>query len=120
MPALPLSRYEFASVHQDECGRTFFDVPDPISRRVDRDDLRTTVGSGDTVHSLAWKFYKATVDRRLDVRAVNFFWVVAQFNDVVDVTEDLPAGRTLRAPSLQRLQGEITVPPQFFSVDEVV
>lgn len=120
MPALPLSRYEFAEVHQDELGRTFLDVPDPISKRLDRDDFRTIIGQGDTLGSLAWKFYKATLDRRLDVRAVNFFWVVAEFNDVVDATEALPIAKTFRAPSLQRLQGEITVPPQFFSANEVV
>ncbi len=118
MPALPLSRYEFASVEEDECGRTFLDVPDPISKRVDRDDLRTVIGKGDEVGSLAWKFYKATLDPRLDVRPSSFFWVVAQFNDVVDVTEELPIGRIFRAPSLQRLVSEITVAPPFFSINE--
>ena len=120
MPALPLSRYEFASVHEDECGRTFLDVPDPISRRVDRDDLRKTIGSGDELGSLAWNLYKATLDPRLDVRPSSFFWVIGEFNDVVDATEDLPVGKIFRAPSLQRLVSEITVAPPFFSDNESI
>lgn len=120
MPALKLSRYEFATPHTDEDGNTFLDVPDPISKRSDADDFRMTIGSGDTLHSLAWKLYKATLNKKRDVRAVNFYWVIAEFNDVVDATEDLPLGATFRAPSLARLVGEITVPPPFYSRNEVV
>ena len=118
MPALPLSRYEFADVHVDDDGRTFFDVPDPISRRMQPDDSRTTIGQGDTSESLAWRFYRALLDPELAIRPAGFFWVIAQFNDVTDATIPLESGVIMRAPSIQRLQGEITAPPQFFSGNE--
>ena len=120
MPALPLSRYEFASVHQDEQGRTFLDVPDPISRRPDRNDGRVTLGEGDSLESLAWSSYLPTLDRNLDIRPSGFFWVIGQFNDVVDATERLPTARTFRIPGIQRLSSEITASPQFYSPNEVV
>jgi len=111
VPATRLSRYEFAPVHEDEDGRTFFDVPDPLRRIVRKDDARVIVAAGDTVHRIAWRAYRVMIDPEQDIRPTSFFDVVAQMNDVVDVTEPLEPDKIIRVPSIQALVGEIRASP---------
>ena len=118
MPAVRLSRYEYAPVHQDEHGRLFLDVPDPIPRRNRNDDTRAIIGHGDTLYALAWRAYRETLDREQDIRPTGFFWVIAQLNDVVDATVDPEAGTVFSIPSVQSLVGEILAPPKFYDRNE--
>lgn len=118
MPAPRLSRYEFAPVEVDEQGRPFLDVPEPPARVSRNDDSRPIVGEGDDLFTVAWRAYKAMLDPEQDVRPTGFFWVVAQFNDVLDAAAPLAQGRRLRVPSVEALNSEVLVPPRFFAVDE--
>lgn len=115
MPAVRLSRYQFAAVHVDECGRKFLDVPDPISRRNRRTDITVIVGEGDSLFALAWRAFREMLDREQDIRPSGFYWVIGQINAVVDPTEPLPIGKSIRIPSVDVLNGEILAPPRFFS-----
>lgn len=114
MPAVRLSRYEFAPIHEDACGRRFLDVPDPVSRRPSLDDIRHIVGEGDTLFTIAWRYYRSLLDRESDIGPSRFFWVIAQANSIVDVTAKLKPGRELRIPSVANLETEILAPPRFF------
>lgn len=114
MAAVRLSRYEFASIETDACGRRFLDVPDPISKIPDLDDIRHIVGEGDTLFSIAWKYYRSMLDRESDIGPSRFYWVIAQANSIVDVTEKLRPGLELIIPSVARLESEILAPPRFF------
>ena len=114
MPAVRLSRYEFAASEVDEFGRKFLDVPDPIPRRTFVDDDLPKVGQGDDLFTLAWTAYRSALDREQDVRPSGFFWVVAQANDIVDAAAPLAVGSRLRVHSVETLFGEILVPPPFF------
>lgn len=60
-------------------------------------DLYYTVQPGDTLHSIAYKIYKD----------VSLWWVVADFNEVIDPYAGLVAGDTLRVPSRARLFMEL-------------
>ena len=126
MPAVRLSRYEFAPVERDECARTYLDVPDPLPRQQYGDDKRVLVAEGDTLHRIAWDSYKAMLDRSpdQDVGPSRFFWVVGELNDRVDLEDHarlLDAhGTFFRVPSVATLQGEFLVPPRFYSTSREV
>lgn len=113
VPGLRFSRLEFATPHQDEDGNLFLDVPDPIARRPSRRDKRVPVGTGDDLHKVAARAFRAMLDPEQDVGPSRFFWVIAQLNDVVDVTLPLAEGDRLRVVSIQTLTGEILVRPAF-------
>lgn len=115
MPAVRLSRYEFAPVEEDDHGRTYLDVPDPLPRRVRSDDLRFVVGDSDNLWSVAWRAYEALLDREQDIGPSRFFWVIGEINDIVDGRAPIPAGTVLRIPSIRSLTEEILVPPRFFT-----
>lgn len=114
MPVVRISRYEFATPHQDEQGRKFLDVPDPPIKKIRRDDTRVVVGTGDTLFTLAWRAYKSMLNREQDIRPTSFFDVIAQMSDVVDAAAPLPEGKEMRVPSVRAIQEEIRVPPPFF------
>ena len=127
MPATPLSRYEFAPVEVDECGRTFLDVPDPITPRSRPSDLRTTSVQGDIPHVFAWRAYRSMLDPDpvRDLRPTRFWDVVAEYNGLIDAVPFLegeglviPNGTSIRVPDVDVLLGEIRVPPPFFSAFE--
>jgi len=122
VPAVRLSRYEYAPVEQDECGRLFLDVPDPIARTSRLDDARILTGEGDTIFALAWRAYESTLDREQDIRPTGFYWVIAQMNDFVDLDQvlSIPNASRVRVPSVQTLVGDILVPPRFFESDKLI
>lgn len=64
---------------------------------VQADDLYATAGVGDSLQLIAWRLYG---DAKL-------WWVLADFNDVVDPFTPVAAGARLRAPSQRRLLMEV-------------
>jgi len=119
MPALRQTRYEYATVHEDECGRTFLDVPAPIKRVKIDDDERVTPGAGTTLFTLAWLAYETMLDRETDIRPSGYWWAIALDNDILDPTQPLPAVE-LVIPSVESVEDELLVPPPFFSAEDVV
>ena len=112
--AVRVSRYEFAPVRVDECGRKYLELPDPLPKKIRRDDVSRVVGTGDSVHSLAALAYESLRDREEDIRPESFFDVIAEANDLIDVTEKLVNGTRIRIPSARAIQEEIRVAPRFF------
>jgi nucleoid-associated protein YgaU len=55
------------------------------------------VQAGDTLHSIAWRL----------LGDVKLWWVVSDFNDVIDPFEELEQGSVLRLPSRARLWMEV-------------
>lgn len=116
MPATRGSRYEYVAVYQDPQGRLYTDVPTPMDKTVLlRDASRYIAKAGDTPWSIAWKFYKATLDREQDFRPTSFFDVICQANDILDPFARIVEGKIILVPRLEVIQGEIRVPPPFFS-----
>lgn len=115
MPPCRLSRYEYAPVELDADGRPFLDVPVPVPKSILlRGAARVVVGEGDTLWTIAWRYYKDLLDRSQDVRPTSFFDVIGQANDVVDAFAPLELGRTFFVPSVEVLLGEVRVPPTFY------
>ena len=114
MPALRLSRYEFAAVEKDDCGRPFLDFPRPLTIGSRSDDGRPQVGEGDSLFTLAWKAWRDTLDYEQDVRPSGFFWVIGELNVILDAAAPLKVGQRLRVPSTSTLDTEILAPPPFF------
>ncbi len=114
MAVVTWSRYEYAPVHQDADGNLFLDVPDPVDPGPRIDDDRKLVAEGDTLWTLAWRKYRAVLDREQDVRPSGFWWVIAEVNKVVDPFEPLTPGTYVMLPSVEALFGEILTPPDYY------
>jgi hypothetical protein len=114
MPAVRLSRYEFANVFKDEKGRLFLDVPDPTSKDVLlRGASRRAARAVDTLWSLAWAEYQALLDREQDIRPTSFFDVVGLANDIVDPVAPIADGKVVLLPSAEVILGDVRIPPPF-------
>ncbi len=115
MPVVRRTRNEFAPVEQDEQGRTFLDVPDPPNKAdLCRGAHRYRAGDGETVFSVAWKFYRETLNREQDFRPTSLFDAIALANDIVNINEPLPVNKTLFIPTLDAIFSSLRIPPVFY------
>jgi hypothetical protein len=122
MPAVRLSRYEYAAVHRDPEGRTYLDVPHPPSKAtLLRGANRKIAVQGDTLWTLAWKAYRSILDRSNDqgVRPTGFWWIIGLANDIVDPFEEITEGTAIFIPTLEVIYGDVLVPPAFYRKDRV-
>jgi nucleoid-associated protein YgaU len=104
------SRYLRADPHKDSDGNIFVDFPAPIELEKDgEDDLIYQVKEGDTLFSIAYRFYEDTnfKSKGFEVRPSGFWWIIAEVNNIVDATQPLKAGTTLVIPSISRIQFEV-------------
>lgn len=120
MAVLSYSRYEFTTPHEDDEGRMFLAVPDPISKEPNDDENQVIVGEGDDLFTIAWRAYMEMLNTEIDLRPTGFFWVIAQMNDIVDAAAPLEVGSTLRVPGIETLQGEILDAPVGFTTSSEV
>lgn len=123
MPATRLSRYEYASIHQDECSRLYLDVPEPVVlKRSKNEDILYFVSQAESLHNLAFRFYKdmLVTNPLREIRPSRFYWVIAQANDIIDPTAELEAGTQLLIPGLGVLNEEILSPPPYTNRDRFV
>lgn len=119
MPPVRLSRYEFSSIHKDECDRLFAHAPDPIPKVISPDDAVIIAGEGDTLFTIAFRAYLSLLDRESDIRPSGFYWVVAEANNILDPMAKITPGTRIRVPSIPFLQTEVLAPPPFFGQDEI-
>jgi hypothetical protein len=90
------SRYRYSTrVTLD--GNVYYGGRPPVVNDPRMDDVYYEVGSGESYQSVA---HSLLGDFRL-------WWVVADFNDVMNPMEELVPGQTLRVPSRGRLWMEV-------------
>ena len=90
------SRYAKATIISDS-GVTYTGIRPQVATEPRATDIFYTVQSGDTLHHIA---ARQLGDPRL-------WWVVADFNDVLNPFDALIVGATVRLPSQQRLWTEV-------------
>jgi hypothetical protein len=105
MPPQPGSRYVFSLAVRDEEGREHLTEREPFRFRELADTREHVVVQGDTLFHLAGKYFAPLP------RACGFWWVIADFNDVVDATLELEIGRRIFIPSVRTLTEVILARP---------
>lgn len=92
-----VSRYRYSTIIRMEDGTEYYADRPAFSTQPRADDRYYDVRAGDTLQSIA---YALLGDAR-------YWWVVADFNDILDPFAELVPGTTLRLPSYARLWTEV-------------
>lgn len=103
MPPLQYSRYAFCVAVKDAVGDLVLYGEEPYRFRDFPDNRIHTVAEGDTLHSLAARYYQGLP------RPARFWFVIADFQPepLHDPTIQLATGQLLYVPSTRTLQEEI-------------
>lgn len=103
MPPRRLSRYSFSIATRDDEDRLALYGAEPYRYRELPDTIPHVVRSGETLHSLAGRYYAG------HPRPWGLWWVIAHFqpDPIHDPTVRLEPGRTLFIPSPRTLVDEI-------------
>jgi hypothetical protein len=104
MPPQLFSRFQFCVGYIDPVtGLLTLTDRDPYRFAPFSDNIQHAVKSGDTLFSIANRYYAAMK------QAPQLWWVIADFQPepILDPTIQLEIGRVLQIPSLQTLQTEI-------------
>ena len=94
MPPNSRSRYRFASATTDDADRRFLGFREAFDSDDRDDDKILRVGSGVDLMDLAWAGLDPT-----DLRRDEWWWILADKNQIHDPTRTLPVGSEIRAPS---------------------
>lgn len=103
MPPNRFSRHRFTLGVKDDDGNLFLTERVPFGYRERSDNKHHLVRTGDTLYSLAGRYFSAFE------RAAGLWWVIADFqpDPIHDPTLALEVGRVLVIPSLRTVQEEI-------------
>ena len=103
MPPRKLSRHVFVEGLLDDSSNFYLTEREPYRYRGFSDNRRYVVKEGDTLFTLAHKYFKGFV------RPSGLFWVIADFQPtpIIDATLKLPLGQTLFIPSHRTVQERI-------------
>lgn len=105
MPPRAGSRYTFSLGVTNDAGRAALTDREPFRFRALPDTREHVVVQGDTLWHLAGRYFAPLP------RACGFWWVIADFNEVVDPTLALEVGARLFIPSVRVLTDVILARP---------
>jgi hypothetical protein len=103
MPPRRFSRYSFSAAVLDDAGRLFLTEREPFRFRSFPDNRQHLVQQGDTVFSLAGRYFAPLP------RPSGLWWVIADFQPepIHDPTLALDLGRLLFIPSVRVITEEV-------------
>lgn len=103
MPPRLLSRYQFCTQLADSNGALYLSERDPFLYQPFTDNIEHKVADGDTLQSIASRYYAALPEPDL------LWWVIADFqpDPVFDPTIALAPGTTIIVPSVTTLREQI-------------
>lgn len=90
-----ITRYNTDDIILHE-GENIIEVKDKITLKSDETDIKYEVKKGDDLRGIAYKIYD---EARL-------YWVIAEYNNILDPFKNLEEGRILTCPTLKRLLEE--------------
>lgn len=107
MPPKRNSRHELTTAIMDPAGRRYLTERVPFRYTERTDNVRHTVAAGDSLFTLAGRYYSGFTDR-----PSGFWWVIADYqpDPILDPTLVLEEGRVLFIPSERVLREEILNP----------
>jgi hypothetical protein len=103
MPPRRFSRFTFSAALLDEEGRLFLTEREPYRFRAFPDTRQHVVGEGDTLFSLAGRYFAPLP------RPAGLWWIIADFqpDPIHDPTLALDLGRMMFVPSVRVVTEEI-------------
>ncbi len=103
MPPRIDSRFTFVNASTDADGNLLLEDREPFTYQKLDDNIQHLVRTGDTLHSLAARYFKGYV------RPEGLFWIIADFQPqpILDPTLALVEGTTIVVPSVRTVQEEI-------------
>lgn len=107
MPPRLNSRYEFTEAYDDSAGRRVLSERVPYRFRDLPDNRTHVVGRGETLWTIAHKFFDGLTDR-----PAGLWWIIADFqpDPIIDPTLRLEEGRAIVVPSKRTVTEEIFNP----------
>jgi hypothetical protein len=103
------SRYSFSTAVEDENGRLYLTSREPYRFTVQPDTRIHRVTEGDTLFSLAGRYFEPLP------RACGYWWAIADFqrdDPILDPTLELEIGRLIYVPSLRVLTDVVLADPR--------
>ena len=97
MPPRSGSRYTFCSGVLDDTGRLYLTDREPYRFHEHADTRTHMIVQGDALFDLAGRYFAPLP------RACGFWWVIADFNSILDPTVELEPGEKILIPSLRVL-----------------
>jgi nucleoid-associated protein YgaU len=96
MAYVQITRYKDSDIVKEN-GTEYYDIIEPVNSEFRSNDILYNINNGDTLRSISFGLY---VDAR-------YWWIIADFNNVINPFEQLKVGIQLRCPSLKRIKEEI-------------
>jgi len=93
------SRWRGVEVYDDGDGNLFLEEREPLIAPAAEFYTEHTAVGGDTPFSLAGYYYKGLLPR-----AASYWWAIAEANGIVDATQPLRPGSTVKIPDYQYVQ----------------
>lgn len=95
------SRYVFSNRFRFPDGEIFFEERNFLRFSERLDNRLYTIKAGDNLFNIAHRFF------RTFERGAGLWWVIMDFNNIFDPSQDLEPGRTLIIPSEDFVRGRI-------------
>ena len=91
-----ITRYADENIIEYE-GKKMYEIRDTIDISFRNTDEMYTVNEGDTLRDIAYRVWGEA----------RYYWIIAEFNKIIDPFKNLVVGTELRYPSLLRIREEI-------------
>jgi hypothetical protein len=109
MPPLINSRYFTCRGKFDEDGTIFLAERDPLDKGEILDGTETThvVTQGEDLWGIASLYWSTGDEGPEDTYPEDWWWILADLNDIMDGTLDLEPGRVIYVPSLRTVREKV-------------
>ena len=110
-PITDFSRYRFANRFRDSNQKIFFELRNRI-KFTNRDDNRLyTVKQGDNLLNIAFRLFGSFT------RPAGLWWIIMDFNNIIDPTVELELGTLLVIPSENAAREVLSTVSRSFNLD---
>ena len=98
-----ITRLQTDDIIVDENGNHLYEIRDILTLPASALDREYSVQEGDTLKDIAFKQYRAEFGEH----ATRLWWILAEFNNIIDPFESLTVGTILKYPSARKINEEL-------------